>query len=63
MGEKMIDKTVKRRLQDLEHSVNGESGSVFHIRIVYVSPKWVEDDYETRNQRERINASTAAGQS
>jgi hypothetical protein len=56
----MIDKTVKRRLQDLEHSVNSETGSVFHIRVVYVSPpddaeatvKTLEEPELVRERRE-----------
>jgi hypothetical protein len=58
-----MDKTTKRRLEELEARMNSKSGPVAHIRVVYVDPPKWEDDDETRKQRERANASTAAGQS
>jgi hypothetical protein len=58
-----MDKSIKRRLEELETRV-GSKTPVLNIKVVFVTPlKWVDDDDETRKQRERANASTAAGQS
>jgi hypothetical protein len=46
-----MDKTTKRRLEELEARTNSESGPVVNIRVVYVTPpKWVEDDDGPRKE-------------
>jgi hypothetical protein len=43
-----MDKTTKRRLEELEARTNSET-PVVNLRVVFVDPpKWVEDDDETR---------------
>ena len=50
-----MDKAIKRRLEELEARVNSKA-PVLNIKVVFVDPpKWVEDDDETRKQRERTN--------
>jgi hypothetical protein len=50
-----MDRATKHRLEKLEARVNSKT-PVLNIKVVFVDPpKWVEDDDETRKQRERTN--------
>jgi hypothetical protein len=51
----MMNKTVKHRLQELERRVRSETGSVFHIRVVYVSsPDDAETTLKTLEESEHV---------
>jgi len=47
-----MDKAIKRRLEELEASMNNKT-PVFCIKVVYVSSNWAEDETPERPSHDR----------